>query len=225
MITLVTCTGDRPELFARQERYMARQTLRFNRWIVVDDGAEPTPVHLGQDYIRREPSPNVRESFAGNVRAGLEAVGSNHFNYVYIIEDDDWYAQNYLETLSWSLAESELVGEKNAHYYNVKEQVWKLCGNLAHASLCQTAFRASLIPKILPLISESSAFVDIRLWREIQCDKSLLDSANCVGLKGQKGRAGIGMGHRPNSSWCKDEQGYKLIEWIGHEDAAEVFRG
>ena len=45
------------------------------------------------------------------------------------------------------------------------------------------------------------------------------DKRYCVGIKGMPGRAGIGIGHRPGSSYCSDPYWRKLVEFIGQEDA------
>ena len=58
-LTILTCTGDRPEQFRHCEVYVARQTLQATRWIVVDDGRTPTVVTMGQSVIRRSPSATV----------------------------------------------------------------------------------------------------------------------------------------------------------------------
>lgn len=229
MITLLTCTGDRPESFARLERYMARQTLRWSKWIVVDDGHTPTVPTLGQAYIRLPPGKSPKESFAANYRLGLECARAS--KYVAIIEDDDWYAPQYLTNLIPVLYDHELAGESQAKYYHVPSRRYRFMGNGHHASLCQTAFRGELIPRILPLLSDESAFLDVRLWNlgnevgDEPVSKHLRPSVFSVGLKGLPGRAGIGCGHRPQGkAWKKDKDGSVLREWIG-EDAGEVLDG
>lgn len=52
------------------------------------------------------------------------------------------------------------------------------------------------------------------LWRTFQGPRSLLDSANVVGIKGLPGRPGIGVGHRPDFG-DPDPDGRILAEWLG----------
>lgn len=224
MITLLTCTGDRPECFARLETWMARQTLMWSKWIVIDDGHEPTKCNLGQAYVRMEPGKSPRGSFAENYRVGLDCARSSKF--VAVIEDDDWYARGYLQHMIPLLLDAELAGESHARYYNVAERKYRSMGNTNHASLCQTAFRGDLVPQILPLVLDESAFLDTRLWKLDGVSKVLTPSAFSVGLKGQAGRKGIGTGHRPkdNGKWHDDSDGDVLREWIG-DDAQEVLDG
>lgn len=224
MISLVTCTGDRPECFARCERWMARQTTCMGRvfwqWVVVDDGMSPTIPTSHQQYIRRKPGDNPAESFKNNLRAALDAVIGE---FIFIIEDDDWYAPNHIERLLVPLMDYELVGEANAKYYHVGERKSRLMGNREWASLCQTAFRRSLIPTVLANLD--TPFVDRRLWSRVQSRYLFAESETCVGLKGQPGRQGIGCGHRPRGpQWKGDPHGETLREWIG-DDATEVLNG
>lgn len=220
MISLVTLTGDRPECFARCERMMARQTYRQGwQWIVVDDGMRATNVTGGQRLIRRGPSANPAESFKNNLRAGLNEVTGD---FVFIIEDDDWYALHHIERLLVPLMDFDVVGEARAKYYNVAHRKYRQLENRHHASLCQTAFRRSMIPLILRELE--TAFVDIRLWGKATSKFLFPESESCVGLKGQKGRTGIGIGHFPRGEqWHSDPDGTVLREWI-KDDAEEVLR-
>jgi hypothetical protein len=223
MITLLTCTGDRPECFARLEHWMARQTMMWSKWIVVDDGEVPTKCTRGQHHILLPPGKAPKESFAENYRVGLQCCATSKF--VFVIEDDDWYAPQYITNLMAVLLDYELAGESQAKYYNVAERKFREMGNGGHASLCQTAFRGSLVPRILPLISDESAFLDTRIWK-LDVSKHLRPSTFSVGLKGQAGRKGIGVGHRPaaNGKWHDDADGDVLRQWIG-DDATEVLNG
>lgn len=221
MISLITCTGDRPECFARQERWMDRQTFRLSppwhfEWIVIDDGRDPTAPTRGQNYRRLPPKPDHRESFAENLRAGLAAATGE---YIFIIEDDDWYAPHHIERLFSRLGDFDLVGESRAKYYNVAHRRYRQLNNRNHASLCQSAFHRKLIPLVLANLD--TTFVDMRLWAQATSKFLFPESESCVGLKGQKGRKGIGMGHHPRENWGHDPDGRVLRSWIG-ADADEV---
>lgn len=220
MISLVTCTGDRPECFARCERWMWRQTFRQSElpweWIVVDDGREPTTTTLGQRYVRREPCRLPNESFKANLRAGLESATGD---VIFIIEDDDWYRSDHVDRLLGPLEKFDVVGESRAKYYHVAQRKYRQLENRNHASLCQTAFRRSMIPTILAELN--TPFVDLRLWLKATSRFLFSQSESCVGLKGQKGRKGLGMGHNPVRGFHHDHDGTVLRQWIG-EDADEV---
>lgn len=54
-ITVITCTGDRPETFELIKKWMKAQTITPAQWIVVDDGKIPIKVTREFEYYRRIP--------------------------------------------------------------------------------------------------------------------------------------------------------------------------
>lgn len=223
MITLLTCTGDRPELFRRLERWMLRQSLRWTDWIVVDDGYEPTACTLGQRYVRLPAGRSPADSFATNMEAAFrEHERLRNSDFVFVIEDDDWYGPNYLASLAVGLMEHDLAGERRLPMYHVAGRAYRTCGNRNYATLCATAFRAAVIPQILPLIDRGDTSLDCRIWYRVRGSKLLRRTGHCVGLKGQDGRRGLSNGHSP-AGFHPDPEGAMLAKWIGG-DASEVLQ-
>ena len=141
MLTVLTCTGDRPFQFSLCERWMARQTLQPDEWIVVDDGAVPTITTMGQRVIRRPPSDTIPQSFCRNLLAGLQSVETP---FVAIVEDDDWYSPNWLRLCVDGLTiGNDLFGESHARYFNLRENRWHVFRNHDRASMCSTLGRSS----------------------------------------------------------------------------------
>ena len=65
-ITVITPTADQPIGMRLLEKYMARQTVQPDEWIVADDGEVPARLALGQKHIvgdelmmGRNPSPII----------------------------------------------------------------------------------------------------------------------------------------------------------------------
>lgn len=223
MITLLTCTGDRPKLFRRLECWMSRQSLQWTNWIVVDDGLRKTKCTLGQRYIRLVPGLSPVSSFARNLSVGLkEHSNLQNSEYVFFIEDDDWYGPHFVASLLIALMTHELVGESHHRYYNVTERSYHHCRNAHHAALCATAFRATLIPHILSLVDDNSAYLDLRIWARLHCSKHLQRTGHCVGLKAQAGRPGLTWGHQ-SDGFRPDPDGIVLKKWLG-DDADIVLK-
>jgi hypothetical protein len=225
-LTLITPTSDRPAAFHLCERWMRRALDRLCglsvEWIVVDDGRSPAVCTLGQRHVRRAPSPDPALSFRGNLVAALERA---HGEKVLFIEDDDWYAPNYLRQMcAWLDGEAVIAGEARAKYYNVATRRYQQCLNCTHASLCQTGMRAELTPWLLDRLQHTeTTFVDLELWHigAAECPRHLWPSSlHCVGIKGLPGKQGIGIGHRLDDSSGHDPGGHILRRWIG-EDAAD----
>jgi hypothetical protein len=217
MLTLITCTGARPEAFALCERWMQRQTYKGElQWIVVDDGPEPTPMTHGQLAVRPQPrwSPGAI-TLSRNMLAALPLVlGAK----VLFIEDDDYYGPQYLESMSHALDRAALAGQIPARYYNVRSRQYRVIDNVRHASLCQTGIRAEVLQKLELACRAENRFIDLRLWRENQGE--VAEALGSLGIKGLPGRPGIGIGHSPSARWIADTDGSWLRNAIGEDAAA-----
>ncbi|MBN4999090.1 glycosyltransferase family 2 protein [Stenotrophomonas maltophilia] len=225
MLTLLTATGARPAAWALCERWMARQDYSGPvRWIIVDDGPEPQSVTFrreGWQLVLVRPSPHWapgQNTQARNLLKGLAAVGSEE--RLVIIEDDDWYAHDWLTTVATELQHAELVGEHRARYYNVEHRRGRQLANTGHASLCSTAMRGSALRDFADACRSRPKFIDLELWRRPR-HRRLFGGHRVVGIKGLAGRGGIGMGHDPDFKGEADPCGSLLRDWIGAD--AEVY--
>jgi hypothetical protein len=200
-VTLITPTGDRPLAFSLCQRWMARQTRQPDQWIVVDDGKVPmTYVPAGVKYIRREPKPtDPRYTLNANLQEAIPYITGDK---ILIIEDDEYYAPDYVRTMSNKLDTSEVAGIMMALYYHLPTNGYSQLANTCHASLAETGFRRTFLPELTELVKDSGeTYLDIRLWkRAMELKKATClfqDDADTlfVGIKGLPGRKGIGMGH------------------------------
>lgn len=226
MLTLLTTTGGRPKPWAICQKLMAAQTYTGQvRWIIVDDGEQDQPIdfkptkgiwHL--EVYRPEPfwTPG-QNTQARNLLTGL-AVINNSENLV-IIEDDDFYAPDWLETVEEKLKKAELVGESCARYYNVQAKVGREMKNMSHASLCATAMRGQAIETFRSVCRPGIQFIDHILW-QAHSDRHIFSGHRVVGIKGMPGRQGIGMGHDKKFTGTRDNGGKLLVEWVGQEAAS-----
>lgn len=215
MITVITPTCDRPEGIKLLERWMARQTLQPDRWLVCDGGEVPAALTMDQEH-HHVARPVGAENFASNVLQGLALVDAGA---VIFMEDDDWYAPNHIETCMEALKYQPAYGSDRLWYFNVRHKAWVQWRNHG-ASLAQTAFRAALIEQAVEATKQAlwagDYTIDGRFW------KSMTKYANgkhtSIGIKGLPGAKGLGQGHRVDVRWNRDPQCVKLREWIG-EDA------
>ncbi len=226
-LTLITPTSDRPRPFALCEKWMSRALQHYHgsnfQWIVVDDGVSPAKCTLGQQHIRLDAIADSTESFRQNLLAALQEA---KHEIILFIEDDDWYAEQYLAKMcKWMTNDFDIVGETKARYYFLPTQRYHFCRNSEHASLCQTGIRRSLRPWIIKHLqrNKGNPYIDIALWREgRRRGKYLLrpQTTLSVGMKGLPGKTGIGMGHRLSSRHQHDVEGEMLRQWVGKDDAA-----
>ena len=212
MITVITPTCGRPAGFALAERWMARQTVKPDRWIVADGGDTPAPLTMGQER-RWSPSPAGPANFAGNVLMALDGVTGA----VVVFEDDDYYSPDHIERCMEGLE----VGDHGCEwlrYWNVRFSAWKEVRNKG-SSLAQTATRdvARLRHAAEAALAAGDYTIDGRFWD----GRKATGPRTVVGIKGLPGTVGLGMGHRPGRGWRRDS-GDKLRSWIGDDE--QVYR-
>jgi len=217
-ITAITPTGDRPLAFELCKQWMRHQTVKPDQWIVVDDGKTPLKPASDMDYIRRNPRHNdPKQTLIVNMREALKRATGNR---ILIIEDDEYYAPGYVERMSKELDIAEVAGIMRAKYYHLPTGGYQHIPNMAHASLAQTGFRKSFIPKVIPLLRDGGKlYLDMDIWRVARqtCTVSLiLDDKESLyaGIKGMAGRGGIGSGHNPISYASHDTNRNILKKWI-----------
>lgn len=222
MHVLLTATGNRPAAWAVCERLMMRQDFAHPiHWVVVDDGHDPQPITALREgwtisVVRRRPFwREGQNTQAQNLLAGLSIVSPT--DKIAIIEDDDWYATDWLSVVFAELESAELVGECEARYYNIATRKGRQLLNKTHASLCSTALRGRAIESLKTACARSPKFIDLELWRAHK-DRRVFRGHRVVGVKGLPGRAGIGMGHSGHFHGNHDPNGELLKSWIG-EDA------
>lgn len=219
MLTLLTVTGCRAAAFKICQYLMQAQDYAGPvKWIVVDDGPEPQQITFQRDgwhvisvtnVPKWQPGQNTQSA---NLLAGLRYVDPD--DRLVIIEDDDYYATDWLSTVDRYLDQAELVGECRARYYNVTRRIARQLNNMAHASLCSTAMRGDAIETFRNVLPENLTFIDIKLWQKHK-SKRLFDGHRVVGIKGLPGRGGIGIGHKDDFSGRPDPDLTLLQHWIG----------
>jgi hypothetical protein len=199
---------------------MMRQTYTGPvHWIIVDDGEEAQPITFEREgwtltIVRPEPfwKPG-QNTQARNLLAGIKRVKPS--DRLVVIEDDDAYAPNYLETVNRWLDTHDLVGESYARYYNISSRRYQQLRNSSHASLCSTAMKGHALQAFERELNPGVQFIDLNLWRNFKESKALHRSNMVVGIKGQPGRGGIGMGHKPDFAGNQDSNCVILRQWLG----------
>lgn len=227
-ITCITCTGDRIVAFDLCARWMQDQTIIPSQWIVIDDGKIPMAnIPKNCEYIRREPQKNdPLHTMVINLKLALSKVTGDK---IIIIEDDEYYAPEYIKEMSKQLNGYDLVGIGKSKYYNI--QAFKYYQHNGkefsdHASLAQTAFKKSLIPSILGKMN-GDQFLDLRIWQGLKGNAHILvDDKEIlyVGMKGLPGRSGIGSGHNPNMEGYKNDNNKTVLkEWIKNKKHLDLY--
>jgi hypothetical protein len=235
MIALITPTGARKDQFLLCAKWMKRQDYTGKvLWIIVDD-ALPLTTNIVQpefkenwEIIKVYPRPvwNGENTQGRNIKAGIDALmTSEHYaeiKSIFIIEDDDYYKENYLTEMTKRLGLYYLIGETNTIYYNVHWRQHCDNNNRQHASLFQTAFTKELLPLFINCLNNK--FIDFVFWNKAS-NKLLFQAGTlAVGIKGMPGRGGIGAGHKRTMAFLQDPNLTYLKNLIGNDDAMEYER-
>ena len=242
-ISVLTCTGDRPQAFSYLCNWMNNQTIKPSEWVIVDDGKTPTtiPNYPFIKYIRREPkSDDPKHTMILNFKEGLKYITGDK---IFVWEDDEYYAPDYINDLSILLDKYEVVGIGRSKYYHLPFSTYFVHPNMGHASLAQTCFRKSFLTDLNNII-DGDNFLDFRIWNIVnpgevnlkETGKServskngrgyIFDDKNkslYVGMKGLPGRTGIGSGHK--GIGVKDESKNMLRKWIVRESDFLIYMG
>jgi len=221
MLTLITMTGNRPEAWKLCEHFMERQNFQgLVHWIIVDDGKVAQPITFHREgwtleIIRPEPFWQAGQNTqTRNIRAALEVV--TPADRIAFIEDDDWYSPSWLAIMDEQLNEADLVGERLAFYYNLKNQQYCQLSNGSHSGLCSTGIKGQAIDILKKICQVDRQFIDIELWKA-PISRRLFTSKEVIGMKGLPGRGGIGMGHKPQRAFKSDFSGDVLRKMIGKD--------
>jgi hypothetical protein len=225
MISCVTPTGDRPIPLALCRRWLERQTVQPDEWLVVDDGKESSEAVLNGTSLRlrylRRPR-QLREpvhTLSANLTLALQEVRPG--NAIVVIEDDDWYAANYLESVRRYLTDDALVGMRPTVYYRVNQSSYCAMATPARSSLFCTAFGHKVRPTVTAVCRTDQMFVDLAAWQTYRGPTVLwsqgADRLAAIGIKGLPGRPGQSSGWRmdiqdgyaddPDNRWLRVQIG------------------
>jgi hypothetical protein len=144
-------------------------------------------------------------------------------DYLFILEDDDYYAPQYIQSYVDVMGSVDVVGLASAKYFHVKCGGWKVLGNDKHASLASTAVKKSAIPLMSKAVDSGELYMDMFLWADIHKNNrshALLGGVSTsVGIKGMPGRGGITPSHREMRDYLIDSDCSVIKSWINEDYA------
>jgi hypothetical protein len=149
-----------------------------------------------RSYILNDPPLSKDVDLIPRIRQGIELAKKDGFEFVFVIEDDDFYRLDYFEQFG-DIDGIDFVGYGNTTYYNLKNRTWQTFEHPTHSSLCFTGFRISALDKFV-WPKDNHKFLDIKLWdycfRYGKHFKLLHDQNPNIGIKHGRGLCG-GKGH------------------------------
>jgi len=143
---------------------------------------------------------------------------------VFVLEDDDVYLPDYMTAMLKAVEKADLIGERDASYYNVSSRYWRILPGKVHSSMASTVCRGEALALLKKTCDNGvRRMLDYTLWRSFAGSKELLDNHNVIGIKGLPGRPGIGVGHRKH--FGAPDTHDVLRAWIGeYANNYDIFR-
>lgn len=230
-LSVITPTGYRPEAFELCIQWMKRQTQKPDEWIIITDSKLNIPKEDPTGNSKIIETSGWKEGENTQCRNVSKGIAHATGDLIAIIEDDDYYHPTYLKAMCREFENDptlDIVGEWPARYYHVAEKKFKHVKNVTYAALFQTVMRRDIALNFLQMLCDLNVTpLDQNLWKTIKKAKlryknriSKPNDGLAIGIKGMKGRSGIGLGHDTKNylDWQLDPGYNKLDEWLG-EDA------
>lgn len=209
MIALITPTGGRPKQIKLCAEWMRKQTYAGEvLWVIVDDCFPTTTGFITKDFrenwtiIKVYPNPKWQvgqNTQARNLLAAIDIVKKYpQVTSIFVIEDDDYYHEDYLVQMAEKLDGYVAAAQKHTVYFNLQSYTVLKHNNTKHGSLFQTAFTKEILPLFEEAVKTRKQFIDIYFWKTLQnkpVNLFILENNLAVGIKGMEGRKGIGKGH------------------------------
>ena len=215
-VCVVTCTGKRPELFALCRKWVERQTVKPDHWLVVTDDGDQPDVPDWADSIKIEKTPptqNIDIAPNTSLATTLRLVPAGHA--VVVFEDDDWYRADHIAICMREIEKGHLVTYScEVWQYHIPLSRWR-----THQRPGASEGRVGLHPDGVSEYADH--LLDRPLWSGPTDGR--YSEVTSVGIKG----VGYGLPGRPGASlchhsafWPRDPQHAKRREWLG-EDATD----
>jgi len=120
-LAIITPTRNRLYTLSLLHKYIARQTRKPDLWIIATDGEKPNlpdkPVETIISLADYAGTPV--KSFTGNLMRGINVAEENGADAVLIMEDDDWYASEYVEQMEELFSTADVIGNKPTKSINI----------------------------------------------------------------------------------------------------------
>lgn len=201
-IVVTPTRGDRPEMLANCMRQIKTFNSAFNYHCLVDF----KPKGNGFDLTER-------------IFEGFKSAVENKISWVVIVEDDDFYPDDYLHKVMTKADTSDFIGCEFTFYYNIKHRIWERLYHPNRSSLFTTAFRVSAMLDF-DWKRANKLFLDIDLWKHARKYRRSFIDAGAVGIKGHGFGLAGGKGHTmklknqdPDMKWLGSKVSKESLEF------------
>jgi hypothetical protein len=181
--------GDRPQLLNHCVKQMNDQTVKLDKHYIIDY----KPLNNNCDLIPR-------------FKKGLELAKADGIDFVFVIEDDDYYPTDYIEKTY--KPGFDIIGYYKTIYYHLALKGIKEMIHKNRSSLFCTAFKINALDNFV-YPKDNEPYLDIRIWSfamlNLKC--YLYEDEVAIGIKHGIGKSG-GNGHKINQINYKEDKNY-----------------
>lgn len=190
-IMLLTCDrNDRPELLAHCKWQASRFVSAFDEHHIID-----------------YPPTNGKPDLTERVRLGYQYALAKGYDWIAIVENDDFYGREYLTQILHHSPNTDFIGSEFTYYLNLRNRTWERTMHPNHSSLFCTAFRVSAMSGFKWNLA-NKVFLDQDLWRYARRFRRKFVELPAIGIKHGIGLCG-GKGHVQKMANADPE-----LEWL-----------
>lgn len=208
-VLVPTLPGVRPKFLEQCTKYIDRQNVKVKCEIVNDILPALEPSDITMRY-----------------RLGFERL--RDCEIVFLMEDDDFYRADYIETLYKAWIENDkpdLIGYETSIYYHLLNRKWWVSQHPGRASAMASGVRPEALLDF-KWGADNDPWFDISLWKQLKgLALPFPNEVPCLGIKHGFGKHG-GVGH--NQSFHRydhqDDKGYSYLKSIVGDDLPFYFQ-
>lgn len=164
---IVPTRGDRPKFLENCLRLIQNQTLKPHVVKVVDFA----PISDKKDITMR-------------YRIGYTEMCAEHdLDLIAFMEDDDWYAPDYLETMAreWEKhCKPDIFGTNYTIYYHIFRKEWFTMYHYTRSSMMSTVIKPNLA---INWCDDEQPYTDVHLWQQLKGITYKPEKHICLGIK------------------------------------------
>lgn len=164
IVVIIPTRGDREVFLQNCCRMLGEQTLKANYVKIIDYPSESNDKDITQRY-----------------RLGYDIISKmNCFDLIAFIEDDDYYAPDYLETMAteWLRAGNpDMMGTNSTIYYHVKLNKYFTFNHQRRSSAMNMLIKPGLN---LKWPEDNYAFTDLHLWNMSDVYQNFIPDASRI---------------------------------------------
>ncbi len=191
---LIPTRNNRPELLQNCLRMIKNQTIQPDHIELVDDN----PITEECDITWR-------------YRIGYDRLRNKGFDIIFLMEDDDFYAPNYIETMlnEWEkYGQPELFGTDYTIYYHIGLFAFFTFIHYVRSCAMSTIIKPDLK---INWPADSQAYTDLSLWAQLQGITFKPAKHICLGIK-----------HGTTMTGGKSHSGERMYRYV-NEDKEKNF--